>query len=97
MTPLKDSHHFEKGASQAKRFMACPGCIRMQRGLVSQPSRYAAEGTVAHHIGEECLRGGKDAAEFIGRKYNKDGFDFGVTEEMAEAVQSYLDLSLIHI
>jgi hypothetical protein len=47
----------------------------------------AEEGTAAHELSELCLKEGKDAREFLGQIIN--GFE--VTEEMASAVQIYID------
>jgi hypothetical protein len=80
----------------------------------SLPSPYADEGTVAHLVGEWCLRTGRDAAELAGLnaveilKGQERRFELEsdaktmkgwiitkniieVTDEMAEAVQIYLD------
>jgi hypothetical protein len=54
-------------------------------------SAYAAEGTAAHELGEMCLRSGNNAADHIGAVMTVQGTAFEVTEEMAEAVQVYLD------
>ncbi|MFL9934265.1 DUF2800 domain-containing protein [Paraburkholderia sp. RL18-103-BIB-C] len=48
--------HAELGPSSAKRWMTCPGSVRMSRGLENKTSRYADEGTEAHALGEAILR-----------------------------------------
>jgi len=75
------------------------------RGLIEpgQTSVYAEEGSAAHALGEGCITSGKPAAAFLGWGLAKfsEGWalienpvpdaPFYVTEEMAEAVQVYLD------
>jgi hypothetical protein len=51
-------------------------------------STYADEGTDAHELGEICLTTGTDARIHLGRVLGKGNT---VTDEMAEAVQVYLD------
>jgi hypothetical protein len=87
--------HSSIGASSAYRWMTCPGSVHLSAGIVSQSSSYALEGTAAHQLAEYCLNDEHDAAYFIGSNVviNKDGAaqEFPVTEEMADAVQIYLD------
>ena len=108
--------HSRIGASTCERWWNCPGSVALVAQCPPQlPSKYADEGTVAHLVGEWCLRTGRDAVEFVGRKavqiITKTGetrFEFKedlhlfkgaqltsneieVTDEMAEAVQMYLD------
>jgi len=63
----------------------------MCEGLPEVPSDHAAEGTAAHSLGDTCLKSGKDAADFLGTTIRGKHRTFEVTEEMAEAVQMYLD------
>ena len=42
--------------SGAHRWMRCPGSLGLESKLPDQPSRYAAEGTIAHQIASECLQ-----------------------------------------
>lgn len=108
--------HSRIGASTCERWWNCPGSVRLVDACPPQkPSKYADEGTVAHLLGEWCLRTGRDAVEFVGTKAVqlqnktgelhfefendihtfkgeiKTGTEFEVTDEMAEAVQMYLD------
>lgn len=79
--------HSELGASSADRWMTCPGSVSLSRGMPNVSSTYAQEGTAAHAVAELCLQQGMDAIELVGRVV--EGFE--VDEEMAEAVQVYLD------
>jgi hypothetical protein len=85
--------HSKIGASSAHRWFNCPASVRMSEGVPNTTSVYAAEGTAAHQLGEECLLAGTDAETRIGDSIKVKGtdFEFEVTEEMAEAVQLYLD------
>jgi len=62
--------------------MRCPGSIRLSEGIKEEPSEYAAEGTRAHNLAEDCLR--KDTDPTINEKA-------GIDQEMVEGVQQYLD------
>lgn len=81
--------HAQLGASSAYRWWACPGSINLinQLGVEDEPTIYAREGTAAHELAHLCLIKGQDAIEYIDREI--DGFL--VDDEMATAVQVYLD------
>lgn len=90
------SDHARLSPSSSKRWMNCPGSIRLEDGLTDETSSFAAEGTAAHTLAEKCLRSGQEAAEFIGTEIEvpiegKPSLFFPVTDEMAEAVQIYVD------
>lgn len=51
--------HSKLGASQAFRFLNCPGSVKAQEGLPDSTSEYAAEGTKAHELAETLLNYGK--------------------------------------
>jgi hypothetical protein len=88
---MSDSHtnraHATLGASSASRWIACPGSVRLSEGIPNTTSSFAQEGTAAHELAEHCLRQGKEAIEFLGEEFE----EVEVTEEMAEAVQVYVD------
>ncbi len=90
---VEEKQHARLSPSAAKRWMTCPGSVRAIEALniEDKPSKYAAEGTVAHEIHELCLLKGKSAIEYVGKTITADGFKFKVTKEMAEAVQESLD------
>lgn len=79
--------HAKLAPSSAHRWMACPGSVALCEGLPDQTSEYAAEGTVAHEVAARCLESGGDAAEYLDSVL--DGHR--VTDEMAQAVQYYVD------
>lgn len=65
--------------------MACPASVFGPQE--DRTSEYAEEGTAAHQLAVDCRLLGISPAERIGEKVN--GFE--VTQEMADAVQIYLD------
>lgn len=87
-----------------ERTFACPGWIAASANVENKSGVFAAEGTAAHSLASYCLEHGFDAARFIGAVAGPDGVNddvaaeadekstFEVTEEMADAVQEYLDL-----
>lgn len=89
MSQHNERAHAILGASSSKRWLQCPGSIRMiAQAPESKPSAYAELGTAAHDLSEKCLLEGKDAIDYIGKKIN--GFE--VDLDMIEAVQVYVDL-----
>lgn len=92
LSSAKNKPHSILGASSAYRWLACPGSVRLSAGMPKSTSIYAAEGTAAHELAEMLLRDGRNAAEMIGAIIEVEGSAFTVTEEMAEAVQMYLDV-----
>lgn len=93
--------HSVLGASSAGRWMNCPASVALSAGIEDKPSVYAAEGTAAHGLAEQCLKRheetaagyeGVKLAEFVGDKATKALLgDRVVTAEMVEAVNVYLD------
>ena len=81
--------HSQVSASSAERWFNCPGSVR-EVALCPVPvaSEYAIEGTVAHRMAETCLRENKSPFSFVGER----DMDVLLTDEMAEAVQLYLDV-----
>jgi len=79
--------HSEHGASSAYRWLACPGSVSLSRGIRDKTSEYAIEGTAAHELAELALKKERDASFWIGMQIE----NVEVTEEMAEAVQVYVD------
>lgn len=56
MTLENKPAHSPIGASSYYRWKACPASIRLSKGIVQPESSYAAEGTLAHEIGEALLK-----------------------------------------
>jgi hypothetical protein len=87
---VTEAAHSKLSASAADRWMACPGSVVLSEGQPDNTSEYAAWGSVAHRVADECLTKSKDPVTFIGLKYNQDGYTFTVDEDMVECVQTYL-------
>lgn len=97
------SGHAKLSPSSAYRWFVCPGSVRETAHLPDDSNVYARQGTAAHTLGERCLKTGSDAAKWIfpatgsniAVDYEEDGVKkrqiFQVDEEMADAVQVYLD------
>jgi len=82
--------------SQFSRTIGCPGWGNTCAGVKPKPSSiYADEGSAAHYLGEKCLRENEDAAHMMGKKISVGEAPnlrrFEVDDDMAEAVQVYLD------
>ncbi|MDE3023173.1 MAG: DUF2800 domain-containing protein [Pseudomonadota bacterium] len=80
--------HSPLGASACARWWNCPGSIYLSRGVPSRSSIFAKEGTAAHELAQKCLENDEDADKYINIRID----DVLVTEEMAEAVQEYIDV-----
>lgn len=107
MTNHVDRKHARLAPSAASRWFACPGSIRMSQGIENRGSVYADEGSAAHELAQHCYSTGFDADRFLGEFVNLDAADaaekvcdvshngersFKVDDEMADGVQTYLDL-----
>ncbi len=82
------AEHSKLGASSYYRWGGdgCPGSVRACEGIDSESSIYADEGTAAHEVGSYLLKNGRWLSEV-----EVNGKVFEVTEEMAAAVQVYID------
>lgn len=84
--------HAKLSASGSKRWLSCSASVQAEAGLTESGSNiYADEGTAAHELGERCLREGKMASHFIGESIIAGDHTFEVDEDMASAVQVYVD------
>lgn len=99
--------HAKLGASGSKKWMNCHAALPAEHHYPNKESSYAAEGTVAHMVAERAVGEGRKASDFIGlwgdgsEKHKDEGlyakakrrteFEFEVTDEMARAVQVYVD------
>ena len=73
--------HAKLSASGAHRWMNCPGSVKAEEGLKESISSFAEEGTKAHDLMEQMLKG---------KFYRVDDYDL----EMREHVQTYVSYVL---
>lgn len=84
--------HSRLGASSMYRWSACPGSVReIAKAPPTPPSSYALEGTQAHGLAAMCLLKPMNLGGFVNKAIEVDGKPVLVTQELAEAVQVYLD------
>lgn len=83
--------HSLYSASGASGWSACAGRLALSQGIPRRSSYPAAEGTAGHELGEECIANDTDAYESVGRIYQIEGFEIEVSDELADAVQCYVD------
>lgn len=81
------TEHAKLSASGAHRWMHCPASIRLEADFPDKFSPHAAEGTAAHELAGQCLKGVVNADTYLND--NVAGFDVG--QEMVDAVQIYID------
>lgn len=89
--------HSPKSPSGFAAIRACAGKVRMCKGLPNKDNVYAARGTAAHALGEECLLKGTQPSDYLGQKFGEfthpDGRveEFLADGEMCDAVEIYVD------
>lgn len=88
-----DVQHSPIGASSCERWWNCPGSFWLsQQAPPQETTFYAAEGTVAHGIGEFYLRAGIPVdGQFLGDEIEQEGHVITVDEEMLDAVSLYVN------
>jgi hypothetical protein len=87
VTVAIEKAHAALGASGAKRWMACPGSVRLSEGQPTFESEHARIGTVAHTLAETCLRSGTTPFQFVDMEI--DGIR--IDEDMAEGVAVFVE------
>lgn len=78
------------GPSAAHRWMRCPASLIQGHLAGDRPSFYAAEGTVAHWLGEDWLLNGSPWRH-EGTVKVVDGFEITIDEEMISHVETYVE------
>lgn len=85
--------HSKYGGSVIGRVIACPGSVALCETVPAKgSSSYAEEGTLAHGFAEYMLKNGdRTAADYIGATLDAKPDAKPLTDEMAAAIQVYLD------
>jgi hypothetical protein len=79
--------HAKLSASGAKRWIHCPGSIRMSEGLPDNDSEASREGTAVHELGNMALEARLPADHWLGETVH----DFVMTQKRCDSCQVYLD------
>lgn len=90
---VAEKSHAVLGPSGWHTWSACPGSVPLSEGIPNTSSKYAREGTAAHALLEDCLTDGTDPEDRIGQDYIVEGEAFIVDQEMADAVNSAIDIA----
>lgn len=61
--------HSRLSPSSAPRYLRCLAAPQAEEGLPDVTSVFAAEGTLLHHVAEECLVNAIEPYEFVGKTY----------------------------
>jgi hypothetical protein len=77
--------HVELGGSTAKRWMACPGSVRLSRGQPNYETEHSRLGTAAHALAELSLRNLTDPDVWLGEEIE----GVVVDGDMVDAVNVY--------
>ncbi|MBU9378729.1 DUF2800 domain-containing protein [Burkholderia gladioli] len=104
---VEDQAHALLSPSSAYTWIECAASTAAQIGQPDGSSEYADEGTAAHELGRWCLTENRDAEAYLGKiipvgtvtrrdeatgePVTEPRRQFEVDEEMAEAVQLYVD------
>lgn len=86
--------HSNIGASSCSRWWNCPGSVALSANFENKPSKYAAEGTVAHSLCEALITGKLTKAQLlekVGCVIDEAGFEILVDEEMVNGCILYFD------
>lgn len=88
---LINGAHSIFSASGSHLWMHCAGGLIPNLLAKDRPTVEAAEGTVAHGVGELWLRSKAKPTHLIGTKQKVDGFEIEITAEMLNHVEVYFD------
>ena len=87
--------HYGLSPSGAKRWMSCPASIALSKGIKDESSKYADEGTAAHHMAQCALEYGLDPGDpgnyDILQESVPENYRQYVSPEMAKNLAGYYD------
>lgn len=84
--------HAKLSASGSKKWLNCPGSVKLEAEFPDTVSQYATEGTTAHALGEAKLNLALKAISRVG--YHKRTAELNITEDMDEYTNDYRDFVL---
>jgi len=90
-TEWANASHSIFGPSQSAMYLLCSGSLIPHLLAKDEPSYDAAEGTVAHMVGDIWHKGGERPDHMVGSMYVVDGFEIEVTDTMLGYVEKYVD------
>jgi len=95
MTQQELPAHHKMGPSSSEKWLNCPGSVLAEADHEDTSSVFADEGSAAHELADWTLssKEGLLCEDFIGEVAytSEDGTEWGVTQEMADYVQEYVD------
>lgn len=88
--------HAILSASSSHRWLQCPPCVRLEEKFPQKTSEYAAEGTLAHELGEISLKFtlGEIPTRTFNIKLKKIRENKLFTADMPDYVETYVDTCL---
>ncbi len=92
MAEVAEKAHAVLGPSGWDTWGTCPGSVVLSEGMPNKSSPYARLGTAAHALLEDCLSGGLDAEDLLGREYVVEGEVHMVDPDMADAVDAAINI-----
>lgn len=85
-------YHSERSPSAADRWMVCAGSVQLSKLFPNETSIYAAEGTCAHFVREQCLKDPKvNVEDFVGKTIHTEGYYFQVMPDWVGYLQPAID------
>ena len=84
------AQHAILSASAASRWMACPPSARLEQNYENKSSEFAAEGTLAHELGELNLK--LSLGEISTRKFNSELKKIEANELFTKDMPDYVDI-----
>lgn len=88
---IEGGYHSPRSPSGWKKIKNCPGSIAMEAHFEDATSEFAAEGTAAHWVREQCLLNDKDVHEYIGTTFLVEGYFIEAKPDWVRFLQPGID------